>query len=97
MIEYLYDAIRAHAGNDITISAIVADDNGENITEDVSLVLHDKDRDTMLAEFQGTFTEEGEWLFLIPAEYTKGKTGRYWYCIKHNGSALCFKQPVYLV
>lgn len=96
MIEYLYDAIRAHAGNDITISAIVTDDEGKDITENVSLVLHDKDRKTMLAEFQGTFTE-GEWLFLIPAEHTKGLNGRYWYCVTHKGSALCFKQPVYLV
>lgn len=96
MIEYLYDAIRAHAGNDITITAIATDNNGEDITENVSLVLHDKDRKTMIAEFEGKHVD-GEWLFFIPAEITEGLNGRYWYCVTHKGSALCFKQPIYLV
>lgn len=96
MIEYLYDAIRAHAGNDITIAAVVTDDEGNNITEDCALVLHDKDRETMIAKFEGTYSE-GEWLFLIPADITKGLDGRYWYCVMRKGNALCFKQPIYLV
>lgn len=98
MIEYLYNAIRAHAGNDIVLSAIITDDEGNNITEGITLAFHDKDRDTMIAKFDGTFSEEtGEWTFAILKEYTEGLNGRYWYCIQKDGNALCFKEPIYLV
>ena len=98
MIEYLYNAIRAHAGNDIVLSAIITDDEGNNITGKVTLALHDKDRKTMIAKFDGTFSEEtGEWTFLIQKEHTEGLNGRYWYCIMYEGNALCFKEPIYLV
>lgn len=98
MIEYLYNGIRAHAGNDLTISAVVTNDAGEAVIEGVSLTLHDKDRDTMLYVANGTYSEESKELsFVIPKEITKGKSGRYWYCIQHEGNALCFKEPIYLV
>lgn len=98
MIEYLYNGIRAHAGNDLMISAIVTNESGETVTEDVSLVLHDKDRETMLYMANGTYSEETKEIsFVIPKEITKGKNGRYWYCIQHEGNALCFKEPIYLV
>lgn len=98
MIEYLYNGIRAHAGNDLTISAIVTNEAGEEITENITLVLHDKDRETMIYSVVGTYSEEAkEMTFVIPREITKGKSGRYWYCITHEGNALCFKEPIYLV
>ena len=96
MIEYLYTAIRAHAGNDIIIAADITDDNGADITEGCTLVLHDKDKNTMIAEIDGSYSD-GEWTFFIPAAITKGLDGRYWYCIRNNGNALCFKEPIYLV
>ena len=96
MIEYLYNAIRAAAGNDIAITALITDDSGVDITEGCSLMLHDKDRETMIAQFYGDYVN-GEWLFIIPAEITRGLNGRYWYCIKHNNSNLCFIEPIYLV
>lgn len=98
MIEYLYNGIRAHAGNDLTISAVVTNQAGEEITENVALVLHDKDRETMLFKAEGKYSEEAkEIAFVIPKEITQGKSGRYWYCIMHEGNALCFKEPIYLV
>lgn len=92
MIEYLYDAIRATAGTDITIAAEV-EDNGEAIKEDCTLVLHINDK---MLEFNGEYAED-IWEFTIPAAATSGLNGRYWYCIKRNGTMLCFKQPIYLV
>ena len=98
MIEYLYNGIRAHAGNDLTISAVVTNEGGEVITEGVVLALHDKDRETMIYMANGTYSEEAKELtFVIPKEITKGKSGRYWYCIQYEGNALCFKEPIYLV
>lgn len=95
MIEYLYNAIRAAAGNDLAITAEITDDNGVTIESGCKLVFHDKDRDTMLAEIAGNYVD-GEWMFIIPAELTKGLSGRYWYCIRCNESSLCFKEPIYL-
>ena len=98
MIEYLYNGIRAHAGNNLTISAIVTNEAGEEITSGVSLTFHDKDKETMLYVAEGTYSETAkEITFVIPKEITQGKSGRYWYCIQHEGNALCFKEPIYLV
>ena len=96
MIEYLYNAIRAHAGNDIVIAANITDEGGNDIATGCTLVLHDKDRKTMIAKVDGSYSE-GEWTFLIPAAITKGLNGRYWYCFQQDGNALCFKEPIYLV
>ena len=98
MIEYLYNGIRAHAGNDLVISAIVTNEAGEEVTSGVLLVLHDKDRKTMLYAVEGTYSEETkEIAFVIPKDITEGKNGRYWYCFTQDGNALCFKEPIYLV
>ena len=94
MIEYLYDAIRATAGTDITIAAEVEEDNGETAElENYSLVLHINEK---MLEFNGE-NAEGIWEFTIPAAATSGLNGRFWYCIKKNGTMLCFKQPIYLI
>lgn len=94
MIEYLYDAIRATAGLDITIAANITDDEGNVITEGCSLMLSDDDEVITMAT--GYF--DGElWEFNIPAATTSGLQGRYWYCIHHNDNTLCFKKPIYLM
>ena len=41
MVEYLHDAIRAIANQDIEINAFIAENDGEPITADCKLVLHD--------------------------------------------------------
>lgn len=96
MIEYLYDAIRAVAGQDITVNATITDDNGYYITNDCEFTLHGKDGEIYTAA--GTYlSNEATWAFFIPAEVTKGLKGRFQYCVRHNGINLCFKQPMYLV
>jgi hypothetical protein len=94
MVEYLYDAIRATAGTDITIAAEATDELGNVITDGCSFVLH-LDDNKMVSTTGDYF--EGVWSFTIPADITKDLKGRYWYCVKHYDSQLCFKQPIYFV
>jgi hypothetical protein len=94
MIEYLYNAIRATAGKEIAISAII-EDNGEPITEGCRITLFDKD-DSLLDSINGEYIGDGFWSFRIPAELTQGKCGRHWYRICTPVASLCFKQPIYL-
>ena len=94
MIEYLYDAIRATAGLDIDITAIITDDSGEPIVRDCSLMLSDDEEVITMAE--GIFDGEA-WVFNIPAAITQGLSGRYWYCIHNGDTTLCFKKPIYLM
>lgn len=93
MIEYLYDCIRASAGSEIAISAKLTNDDGSAINDNCSLVLHSDSEE--LYEATGVLTGE-LWVFSIPAAITEGLHGRYWYCIRHNGNPLCFKEPIYL-
>ena len=95
MIEYLHNAIRATAGTSIAITAEITDSSGLPIEEDCELWLHDSD--SMLAEVPGTYLGEGEWTFQISPSITEGLCGRYWYCIRHSGDMLCFKEPIYLI
>lgn len=95
MIEYLYDAIRATAGEDITISAKITDAFGVPVTEGCHINLYDDEK--QLTSISGTFNND-LWEFTIPAAETANLTGRYWYCVcstTHN--KLNFKQPIYLV
>lgn len=95
MIEYLYDAIRAVAGQEISVSAVITDDSGAVISEGCKFVLHIGDE--MLA-FDGIYIPDIQsWQFTIPAETTKGLSGRYSYCIQKDDNNLCFKTPFYLV
>ena len=98
MVEYLYDAIRAVAGQQIVINAYITDEQENIITEDCYFVLHDGATGNMIAKIFGSYnTESTVWDFVIPKEITTGLNGRYMYCIQHDGSNLCFKQPIYLV
>lgn len=95
MIEYLYNAIRATAGEDITISAKITDEIGEPISIGCHLNLYDDNG--QIAKIDGECID-GLYEFTIPAETTTNLHGRYWYCMcdeKHI--KLQFKQPIYLV
>lgn len=94
MVEYLYNAIRATAGQDIPVVAIITDENNAVVSEGCGLMLHDNE--TMIVKIDGAFDGE-QWIFNIPANVTEGRHGRYWYCICHHDMNLCFKQPIYLV
>lgn len=97
MVEYLYNCIRATAGSNVEITAIIQDGSGANITENCHVMLFDKD-DTLLITVDGTYLAElGTWQFTIPAKETVGKKGRYWYRICTHKDSLCFKQPIYFV
>lgn len=96
MIEYLYNAIRATAGSEIVVGAEITNDEGHYITEGCHFMLFDKDKE-LIATIDGTYLEEGNWEFTIPAETTEGLNGRYWYCMCYHNDHLCFKQPIYLV
>lgn len=96
MIEYIYDCIRAIKDQDIEISAIITNPEGESITTGCSFVLYvDKDNEY---KFDGEyFNEMGTWQFTIPAEITKGlEKGRYFYSIQYKDENLCFLKPFYL-
>lgn len=94
MIEYIYDAIRATSGEDISICALITDDDGENITDSCYLTLYN-DTDE-LTKVYGVFDEE-QWTFTIPAAITDGLCGRFWYSIGRNYMDICFKNPIYLI
>jgi hypothetical protein len=95
MIEYLYDAIRAVAGQDFEVNAVVSNADGSLVSEGCVLVIHDGDR---MIKAPGTYNaESGMWSFIVPSSSTVGMNGRYMYCIMRNNTNLCFKQPIYLV
>ena len=95
MIEYLFNAIRAVAGQEFTIAAKIADESGALITSGCALMLHLEDK---LVEVEGTYYEEEHiWQFTVSAKATEGYKGRFWYCFMENGKNLCFKEPIYLV
>lgn len=94
MIEYLYDTIRAVAGQEMAINAVVVDENQDLIKNDCNFVLHIDDTTMVMTpgEYEGS---TGIWTFNVPASATVGLKGRYWYCIQHNNSNMCFMTPIY--
>lgn len=95
MIEYLFNAIRAVAGEEITVAAKITDESGALITNGCSLMLHLNDKEVKV---EGAYYSDIEcWQFVIPAEATVGYNGRFWYCFKQEGANLCFDEPIYLV
>lgn len=96
MIEYLYNAIRATAGEDISIAAKIVSDSGIPVENSCHLVLYDN-QDNILTKIDGALIDE-TWQFTIPAAITADIRGRYWYCIcNETHNKLSFKQPIYLV
>lgn len=96
MIEYIYDAIRAVAGQEIGISAVITDATGAAIEDACAFMLHN-DTGAVIGMVNGEYLGEGQWQFNLPASLTSGLKGRYWYCIQHEDNNLCFMQPIYLV
>ena len=92
MIEYLHNAIRATAGADIEIVSKVTEDSEPVLG--VCFMLH-TDETKMLA-FPGELID-GIYKFIIPADVTKGLSGRYEYCLAKENQPLCFKEPIYFV
>ena len=92
--EFLYDCIKAIAGENVNIGAQITDVDGNNITSGCSLIFINKDFAT-IGEYEGTYSD-GAWTFVIPAAATKGMEGRYWYRIKYNDDSLSFAAPIYL-
>lgn len=94
MVEFLYDCVKAVAGEDINICAEITDADGNDITSGCSLVFLDKDF-VQIDEYEGTYSDDA-WIFTVPAETTKGLHGRYWYRIKFGDGSLCFAAPIYV-
>lgn len=94
MIEYIYDAIRARAGEDITITAKLTDNEGNIIRDTCYLRLSDNDKN-FIAKVKGVIVEDVV-NFTIPADATANLIGRYWYCIGDEDTSYCFRQPIYL-
>lgn len=69
---------------------------GELVTEgcDISIQCEDE----QVCRVEGTYSESEQiWRFVIPAELTKGHSGRHFYCVYKADSTLSFKTPIYLV
>ena len=98
MIEYLYDTIRASAGETITLSARVTDNDGNCVEDQCGLMIHDDNKMLFMVDgtlFEDDALEEKLWLFTIPSDKTAGLNGRYWYCVCCGETRLCFKHPIY--
>lgn len=95
MIEVLYDAIKAVAGQDIDLTVDITEMDID-ITTGCALMIQSDTEDIAMVE--GRYNEELEmWQFTVPAEATKGLHGRYWYCVQQDNENLCFKKPLYLI
>lgn len=92
MTEYLYNCIRASAGEDVVITAELTNDENEYIEEGAYLTLFDNS--VAIGTYEGNYIEYGVWTFTIPAQQN---IGRYWYAIGYNNISLCFKQPIYFM
>ena len=92
MIEYLYDAIRATAGADVTIVSRIVEDGA--CVENVGFMLHLDDEHAIVIAGE---LENETYQFVIPADITKDLKGRYWYCFCQEGKPLCFKEAIYFV
>lgn len=91
-IEYLYDAIRATTGEEVTISAVITDDDGAVITDSCYMTLYEGVHE--LTKVYGAFDGE-QWSFTIPTYVTVGLHGRYFYAIGRNFNDISFKTPIY--
>ena len=95
MIEYIQNAIRATAGDDTPVCAIITDADGNAITSGCYFTLFDKDN-SILSNVDGIFNGT-EWEFKIPKEVTAGLEGRYYYYIRTNDEILNFREFIYFV
>ncbi len=97
MIEYLYDCIRATAGDTVFITAEITGEDGEPLTEGCHMMLYEEGADESFCHAEGKYIGD-RWIFEIPAEVTRKLNGRYKYCVCDiNNTDLCFKQPIYFL
>lgn len=94
MVEYLYDCVKAVAGEDINILAEITDADGKDITSGCSLLFIDKDY-AIIGDYAGTYSD-GAWMFTIPAAVTTDMDGCYWYRIKFKDNSMSFAAPIYI-
>lgn len=74
----------------------VRNPEGELVTEGCGISIHCEDE--QICRIDGTYSESEQiWKFVIPAEATKGHSGRHYYCVCKNDGTLNFKTPIYLV
>lgn len=69
MVDYLYDVIKAVAGEELQIAAVITDENGADINKGCVLVLAFGQHAEQHAKFDGTFTASnkgGFWSFVVP-------------------------------
>lgn len=96
MIEYLYDAVRASDGEDMTITATIRDNDGTTITDGCALRIFDEGG-ALIEEVGGTYyTDAARWEFKFTFPTHKARA-RYFYTIAHNGEDMNFKARIYLV
>jgi hypothetical protein len=95
MIEYIYDVIRATSGQPFQITAKLTKDDNTPITTPCFLAIYDINEENIVS-IEGTNAGDGLWVFPVPAEITKGRKGKHWYCLGNEGVNLCFKKPLYL-
>lgn len=95
MIEYLHNAIRATTGEDISIAAVITNEDGTAIADSFHLGLYDGEE--KIGEFEG-FDNGEAYEFTIPADFSNNLRGRYFYCIcDDEHKSYCFKQPIYFI
>ena len=94
MVEFLYNAIKCVAGEDINIAAEITDAMENPITSGCSIVFIDKDFST-IGEYDGVYSD-GAWTVTSPAQVTKGFEGRYQYRIKFKDESLSCAAPIYM-
>ena len=96
MIEYLYDAVRASDGEDMTITATIRDNDGTTITDGCALRIFDEGG-ALIEEVGGTYyagVERWEFKFTFPTHKARA---RYFYTIAHNGEDINFEARIYVV
>lgn len=94
-LEYLYDCVRAKAGEKISIDAKITNYGGDPVTEGCSLALYDMHGST-IANVDGRYDgTEKLWQFTIPAASTAKLRGRYFYCVFNNAISMNFQTPIY--
>jgi hypothetical protein len=94
LIEYIDNAIKATAGENICLIAKVIDSLGNNL-EACTFCLFDDNEKLFMVDglFNGTV-----WEFYVPAEATAELKGRYWYAVcDETDTSLCFKNPIYFM
>ena len=96
MIEYLYDAVRASDGEDVTITATIRENDGTTITDGCALRIFDEGG-ALIEEVDGTYyTDVERWAFKFTFPTHKARA-RYFYTIAHNGEDINFKVRIYVV